>query len=307
MPGGRFVPHKVPSRRKFLQTLAFASVLRAQEPTFSSAVRVVNLLANVRTKKGQIVSDLNQEDFQVFEDGRPEKIRYFARQSDLPLMLGLMVDTSMSQDRVLDDERAACFRFLDSVLRPNKDKVFIQQFDSRIILRQELTSSWKDLNASLNEVETPSRKQLNGGIGTGTRLYDAMLESAKLMQDQHGRKAVIVMTDGDDNDSEATLTSCIEAAVKADLLIYSILFGGRAGQGVLERMSRETGGSFFEVTKKTSIDDVFGIIQNDLRNQYSIGYVSDKPPEIGEFRKLQVKTAGKALLVQTRERYWALP
>ena len=297
------------SRRALLRASLplLLSKLYAQEPTFSSAVRVVNLLANVRTKKGAIVSDLSKENFQVFEDGRPQIIKYFARQSDLPLMLGLMVDTSMSQDKVLDQERAACFRFLDSVLRPNKDKVFIQQFDSRIIVRQELTSSWKDLNESLNQVDTPSRKQLTNGIGTGTRLYDAMIESAKAMKQQQGRKAVIVMTDGDDNDSEATLTSSIEAALKADLLIYSILFGGRAGQSILERMSRETGGGYFEVSKKASIDDIFDTIQNELRSQYSIGYVSDKVPDIGEFRKLQLKTTDKSLSVQTRERYWATP
>jgi VWFA-related protein len=297
------------SRRSVLRATLplLLSKLRAQEPTFSSAVRVVNLLANVRTRKGAIVSDLSKDDFQVFEDSRPQVIKYFARQSDLPLMLGLMVDTSMSQDKVLDQERAACFRFLDSVLRPNKDKVFIQQFDSRIIVRQELTSSWKDLNESLNQVDTPSRKQLTNGIGTGTRLYDAMIESANAMKTQQGRKAVIVMTDGDDNDSEATLSASIEAAVKADLLIYSILFGGRAGQRVLEQMSRETGGGYFEVSKKASIDDIFDTIQNELRNQYSIGYVSDKVPDIGEFRKIQLKTTDKTLSVQTRERYWATP
>jgi VWFA-related protein len=134
-----------------------------------------------------------------------------------------------------------------------------------------------------------------------------MIESATAMKQQQGRKAVIVMTDGDDNDSEATLSSSIEAAVKADLLIYSILFGGRAGQSVLERMSRETGGGYFEVSKKASIDDIFDTIQNELRNQYSIGYVSDKVPDIGEFRKIQLKTTDKSLSVQTRQRYWATP
>jgi VWFA-related protein len=263
----------------------------------------------VKNKKGELNPDLAQTDFQVFEDGRKQTIKYFARQSDLPLTIGLLIDVSMSQEHVLDAERSACFRFLDQVLRPHQDKVFITQFDSRIITRQELTGSWKDLNDSLSAVETPSRKQLGQGIGTGTRVFDTVLQAAAMMKPVQGRKAVMILSDGDDNDSEANLDSAIEAALKADMLIYSILFtdgyGGGAGQHALEKMAYETGGAYFAVSKKLSIDQIFDRIQTELRSQYNIGYVSDKAVDIPEFRKLQVTTSDKTFKVQTRTRYWA--
>jgi VWFA-related protein len=286
----------------------------SSEPTFSASVKVVSLLASVKNKKGEPNPDFGQKNFRVLEDGRPQSIRYFARQTDLPLTIGLLIDTSMSQEKVLDAERSACFHFLDQVLRPRQDKVFITQFDSRIITRQELTSSWKDLNDSLTTVDTPSRTQLNSGIGTGTRVFDTVLEAAKIMQAVQGRKAVIILSDGDDNDSESNLDAAIDAALKSDTLIYSILFsdagfsggfGGSGGEHVLEKLASETGGSFFAVTKKQSISQIFDRIQTELRSQYSIGYVSNKPVDIPEFRKLLVKVDDKDFNVQTRSRYWA--
>ena len=117
------------------------------EATFSTDVKVVNILATVRTKSGQIINDLNKDDFSVLENGRPEAIKYFSRESDLPLTIGLMVDTSMSQARVLESERSASFQFVDQVLREGKDKVFVTQFDMAVLTRQELTSSRRDLEA----------------------------------------------------------------------------------------------------------------------------------------------------------------
>jgi VWFA-related protein len=305
------------SRRQLLQ-IALVSVpaLGAQEPTFTTAVKVVNLLASVKDKKGELNPDLKQSDFQVLEDGRQQMIKYFARQTDLPLTLGLLIDTSMSQDKVLDAERSACFRFLDQVLRPRQDKVFITQFDSRIITRQELTGSWKDLNDSLSQVNTPSRSELSNNIGTGTRVFDTIVESAKLMAPLQGRKALMILSDGVDTDSEGTLDGAIEAALKSDVLIYTILFsdggfyggiGGGGGQHAMERMAAETGGAYFAVSKKLSIDQIFDRIQTELRSQYNLGYVSDKSVDIPEFRKLQVKVDEKGFNVQTRTRYWATP
>ncbi len=277
---------------------------------------MVNLLASVKDKKGELNPDLKQSDFQVLEDGRQQMIKYFARQTDLPLTLGLLIDTSMSQDKVLDAERSACFRFLDQVLRPRQDKVFITQFDSRIITRQELTGSWKDLNDSLSQVNTPSRSELSNNIGTGTRVFDTIVESAKLMAPLQGRKALMILSDGVDTDSEGTLDGAIEAALKSDVLIYTILFsdggfyggiGGGGGQHAMERMAAETGGAYFAVSKKLSIDQIFDRIQTELRSQYNLGYVSDKSVDIPEFRKLQVKVDEKGFNVQTRTRYWATP
>jgi VWFA-related protein len=299
------------SRRQLLQSALFAApvLAAAQEPTFTTSVKIVNLLASVKDKKGELNPDLTLADFQVIEDGRPQTIKYFVRQSDLPLTIGLLIDVSMSQLHVLDAERAACFRFLDQVLRPRQDKVFITQFDSRIITRQELTSSWKDLNESLSAVETPSNSQLKAGIGTGTRVFDTVIEAAEMMKPVQGRKAVMILSDGDDNDSESNLDAAIEAALKSDTLIYSILFtdgfAGGAGQHALEKMAYETGGAYFAVSKKLSIDQIFDRIQTELRSQYNIGYVSDKSVDIPEFRKIQVKVSDKGFSVQTRTRYWA--
>jgi VWFA-related protein len=284
-----------------------------ETPTFSVGVNVVNILANVMDKHGAIIRDLEQPDFTILEDGRPQTIRYFARQTDLPLTLGLLVDTSMSQDRVLDQERGASFRFLDQVLRENKDQIFVMQFDSALLTRQELTSSYRDLNDALSEVNTPTRRELENGGGLGTKLFDCVIQASnETMAKQHGRKALILLTDGDDNDSDAKLSDAIDAAQKADTLIFSILFSdsGRIhGEGKynLEHMSRETGGGYFEVSKSQTIDQIFGIIQDELRSQYSMGYVSDQQPRIGEFRKIQVKVARAGLVVQARNRYWAQP
>lgn len=308
------------SRRLLLGALAGAMVpqwLRAQAPTFSTAVNVVNVLANVHDKKGHIIRDLSKDDFVLLEDGRAQTIRYFAPQSDLALILGLMIDSSMSQERVITPERSACFDFLDQVLRPNKDQAFLVQFDTNVMVRQDLTSSWKDLNEALTTVDTPSRSELRQHAdGPGTLLYDALLKGAQMMSGQHGRKALIVMTDGVDEGSEASLANTIDAAQKADTLIYSILFtdpgfyglgGGRQGRGVLERMSRETGGGFFEVSKNQSIVQIFDRIQDELRSQYSLGFVSDQPPTRSEFRKIELRTKQKGLIVQARNRYYARP
>jgi VWFA-related protein len=306
------------SRREFFVStatlVAAASAVRGQDaPTFSANVKVISVLANVRDKHGAIIRNLTKDDFALLEDGRPQTIGYFTQQSDLPLTLGLLVDTSMSQERVLDAERAASFRFLDAILRDNKDHVFIVQFDVAILTKQELTSSYKDLNEALASVNTPTRNEAINGGERGTLLYDAVVAQSKsVMLGQRGRKALILLTDGDDNGSDATLSDAIEAALKADTLVYSIYFtdagfGGRNGRGILERLSRETGGGFFEVSKKQSIDQIYAVIQDELRSQYSLGYVADRPVRIPEFRKIQLKAGDKGLIVQARERYWAQP
>jgi VWFA-related protein len=285
------------------------------EATFSTDVKVVNILATVRTKSGEIVNDLNKEDFAVSENGRPQAIKYFSRESDLPLTIGLMVDTSMSQARVLESERAASFQFVDQVLRPNKDKVFVMQFDMAVLTRQELTSSRRDLEQSLPYVDTPSRNELQAQRGGGTLLFDAVVRASReIMSGQRNRKALIILSDGGDNGSDQTLTSAIEAAQRADTLIYSILFadpaysgGYGAGEGktAMVRLAKETGGGFFEVSKKLTIGEIYGIIEQELRSQYSLGFVSDQPVRVSEFRKLQLAADRKDLVVQARDRYWA--
>ncbi|SRR5579883_1943339 len=313
------------SRRDFLRAVrTFAALaplgLEGQETAgdpavFTTGIKVVNLLATVRDKKGALIRDLSKDDFQVLENGRPQSIRYFSKETDLPLTLGLLIDTSVSQQKVLDAERAASFRFLDQVLREDKDQVFILQFDFAVMLRQDFTSSRKKLEDILTQVDTPTRRELELQQGGGTLLYDAVIKASDLMRNQRNRKALIILSDGVDTGSEASLEAAVEAAQRADTLVYSILFSdegyygifgeGHGGKAALMKLSKETGASFFEVSKKLSIDQIYGLIQDELRGQYSLGYVSDQPVRVSEFRKLQLTVKQKGLTVESRDRYWA--
>jgi VWFA-related protein len=388
------------SRRSLLSGLSLlpvARLLRGQQqdpqqdsqpgkpgtPKFSTGVKVVNLLATVRNKKGEIVRDLVKDEFLLDEDGHPQEIRYFSHENNLPLTLGLLVDTSGSQRRVLNDERSASFRFLEQVLREDKDLAFVIHFDFEIELLQDLTSSRAKLERALDLLQVASPRQpqqqqggqypngggypgggggggnvgigLPGGIGFpggrrrsggqpyprggqpgrrggGTCLYDAVVLAAdELMRKQQGRKALILLTDGVDTGSKLTLSEAVESAQRADTLVYSILFsdasaygnnvgfgglnrrGGYPGGGgmnlpdgkrVLEQISRETGGRFFEVSKKLPIEKVYSAIEEDLRNQYSLGYTPDRPEEERGYHRIHLVTKRKELVVQTREGYY---
>jgi VWFA-related protein len=319
-PVGR--DHHCLSRRAILRLAAAACgapALSGQEqPVFSTDVKVVNVLATVRNKTGSLIGNLSADDFVLAEDGRPQTIRYFARDTDLPLTLGLLVDTSASQRRVLDAERGASMRFLDQVVREQKDQVFLMQFDSAVQVRHSLTSAVGKLEDALAYVDSETMSQLRMQQGGGTLLYDAVAQAANdIMQKQKGRKAVIVLSDGVDFGSYGSLQDAIEAAQRSEMLIYSILYsdpgaygifgGGPDGRRVLQRLSEESGGGFFEVSKKLPLDRIFDLLQEELRSQYSIGYVSDKPVTISEFRAIQLTARQKGLIVQARRRYWARP
>ena len=299
----------------FLVFLLPLAASAQDEATFSTDVKVVNVLATVRTKSGQFVTDLRKDDFVLTENKRPEDIRYFSRESDLPLTIGLLVDTSLSQGKVLEAERAASFDFVDQVLREDKDQVFVTQFDMAVMLRQKPTSHRRDLEHSLPEVDTPTKGDLQLQRGGGTLLFDAVVKASReIMSGLGNRKALIVMSDGGDNGSDETLASAIEAAQRADTLIYSILFadpsyydgfGSSEGRKYMQALARETGGGFFEVSKKLGIGQIFATIEQELRSQYYLGFVSDQPVRISEFRTLQLTARRKDLIVQARDRYWA--
>ena len=296
------------TRRDFLASAAALLPLRSQDlPTFTTDIKLVTVLATVTNRQGEIVRNLTRDDFLLLEDKRQQNIRYFSQESDLPLTLGLMVDTSMSQRRVLDAERGASYRFIETVLRPKQDQVFLMQFDFRIFMRQPLTNSLRQLSDSLPYVDTPTFSQLQAQVGGGTLLYDAIITASQdVMLNRTGRKALILLTDGEDNGSDASVSDAIEAAQRADTLIYSILFADQGdGRRPLQRMSKETGGSFFEVSKKQNIDQIFTAIQEELRSQYSLAYVSDKPVITNEFRHIQLTARPKGLVVQARDRYFA--
>ena len=349
-----------------LPSLSQQQQQQSAAPTFSSNVKVVNVLTSVRDKHGQIGNNLTKDDFVLEEDGHPQAIRYFSKESDLPLTLGLLVDTSLSQRRVLEQERVASYAFLDHVMGVDKDVAFVIHFDREIELLQDLTSSRQKLEAALQKLDMPefipaggssggggypggggSRGgRHGGGAGGGTTLYDAVfLASDELMQKQKGRKALIILSDGVDNASKVSLERAIESAQRGNTLVYSILFkddaayghqGGFGGPGmgrhggwggggmgyprgggypqqtshpdgkkVLERISQETGGRSFEVTKKESIDQIYDQIEQELRNQYNLGFTPDKADEAGTYHKIQVTTKQKDLTVQARDGYYA--
>jgi VWFA-related protein len=202
--------------------LAMAGTLCAQDSTFSADVNVVNLLATVRDRDGKVVKGLTRDDFVVTEDGRLQTIRYFTQESDLPLMIGLLVDTSRSMQTVFEPERVASTQFLDQVLREDRDLAFVMHFDIRVGVLQGFTSSKEQLAAALAKLKIPTR--------ASTLLYDAVRQaSADLMIKQNGRKAFILLSDGVDVRSKTSIGTAIECAQRADTIIYTILFVHRRG------------------------------------------------------------------------------
>jgi VWFA-related protein len=348
--------------------LGSAPLLSQQQgPTISVNVKLVTMFATVRDKRGALIRNLTKDDFALEQDGHPQTITYFAPDSDLPLTLGLLVDTSMSQRRVLDQERDASHAFLDHLLREDKDKAFVIHFDHEVELLQDLTSSRQKLEASLDQLGRPQFSQTSGGGssgggdpdsggsgggggrgshgygGGGTLLYDAVyLASDELMKKQQGRKALIILSDGVDHGSKETLRDAIETAERSDTLVYSILFadqqgygngggyggghmggggmggGGMGGGGhhrypqesrpdgkkILQQLSKQTGGRFFEVTKKETIDQIYAEIDEELRNQYALGYTPVKTDADVGYHKIQLTTKQKDATVQTREGFY---
>jgi len=296
------------SRCAFLAGLPLAAQTTREQPTFSVDVKVVNLLATVRGPRGELLRDLGKDEFTILENGWPQEIRYFARETDLPLTAGILIDTSLSLEKILDAERGASFRFIDRVLREGKDKIFVMQFDLGILVNQAPTDSRKLLEDALSQVGTPTQRELALQTGGGTLLYEAVMRSSRdIMAAQGNRKALIVLSDGGENGSVATRTEAIEAVLRADTIVSSIFFAGRGpdGRENLAALARDTGGGYFAVSKKRPIDDVFAVIQDELRGQYSLGYVSSEPVRILTFRRLQVSVARPKVTVQTRSRYWA--
>jgi VWFA-related protein len=357
------------SRRRWLaSSVAFLSGvrLRGQAPDvrYSTDVSVVNVLATVRDQHGHIVRDLTKDDFALVEDGRPQTIRYFSTQTDLPLTLGLLVDVSESQRRLLATERSASYRFLDQILREDRDFAFVIHFTREVELLQDLTSSRKLLQTAIDAIGNPpprppdrsgvgrgqprgggyprggGRAPQGGGRGAGgfggTAMHDAvLLASDELMRKQKGRKALILLSDGVDNGSKVRLEEAIGSAQRADTLVYALRFydeeayvqefprlgrlGGGRGRGypagrtggdgreVLQRLAKETGAGYFEPTKKLPIEAIYSQIEEELRNQYNLGYTPDKAAGSGEYRRIQLTVRRKDLVVQTREGYYGRP
>jgi VWFA-related protein len=292
--------------------LALLGTGQAQVPTFSADVRVVGLLATVRDGSGGIVKNLTKDDFRLEEDGLPQTIGYFSRETGLPLTLALLVDTSRSMRTVFDPERAASNRFLEKILREDRDVAAVVHFDIKVGVLQDFTPSRQKLAAALEQLRIP--------LLPSTLLYDAVKKASDdLMRKQNGRKAFILLSDGEDVRSRTSIGNAIEAAQRADTMIYTILFTHRQNRGlgrnarkiqgrggrVMRRLAEETGGGFFEVSADNPIDKIYEQIEDDLRSQYSIGFTPDRTLATGgAYRKLKLTTVDKGLVVRTRDGYY---
>jgi VWFA-related protein len=301
---------------------------QSDEPleTFKAQVNVVNLFFNVKDKHGMLIPNLTKTDFDVLEDGKPQTIKYFSAESNQPLTLGLLIDTSPSQTRVLTIEQESCTEFLRSVLN-KKDLAFLINFDSDIDLDQDYTNNAHDLARALNKL------QINGGAAGGglpglgggpipnnnprsTALYDAIyLAADEKLKNEVGRKAMIVFTDGQDEGSRLKIRDAIEAAQKADTIAYVILIADRgfyggslfSGDVDMKKLANETGGRVIEVgNNQQKLRDAFNQIQAELRSQYNIGYTPSNTKLDGSYRKVQLHAKSSDLKVQARQGYYAM-
>ena len=294
--------------------------------TLQVNVNVVNLFFNVKDKHGTLIPNLTRNDFNVYEDGRQQTIKYFAAESDQPLTLGILIDSSVSQERVLPMEKEVGAAFLKEVLRP-KDEAFVISFDVNVDLLQDFTNSTGMLRTALNQAKINGGGGCGGipGIGQGpvpcgnpkgTLLYDAVyLASHDKLASEVGRKAMIILTDGEDQGSQETIRQAIEAAQKSDSICYVLLIadrgfyglGGYSGDRAMKELAQETGGRVITVgNKPEKLKQAFDQIAAELRTQYSVGYTPTNAKRDGGFRRVEVKTK-EGYKVQCRSGYYALP
>jgi VWFA-related protein len=337
--------------------------------TLSVDVKVVTLPVTVRDKHGKIVTNLTKDDFSLEEDGKPQTIRYFNQETNLPLTVGLLVDTSMSERDNLDKERAASRTFLDQMITRSSDRAFVIHFDREVELLQDLTSDRGKLEKAVGEIDTQSAVESVPSVGgndqdqqqgrhrgarNGTLLYDAIfLACDEVAKKQTGRKALVVLTDGEDHGSQETLNSSIEACQRAETVVYTMYYGGHEdhdysdnsgmnrggypgggypgpypggypggypgsypggggsprdnqpnGKKILQRIAGETGGGYFQISKKETVDDAYAQIAEELRTQFILGYTPPKDQSSG-YHNIHLTTKNKDQQVQTRAGYYS--
>jgi VWFA-related protein len=305
-----------------LPGLAQKETEQAPPTTLKITTEVVNVYAVVEDKKKHPIPDLKKEDFELEEDGTPQEIRYFSRETDTPLTMGIMVDTSPSQGKVLSIEQEQAEAFLHQVMR-SKDLAFVLHFDVEVELLQDFTADQRLLAHAIDETV------INGGAhgvlpspvptgdsGGATHLYDAVyLASKELLKNEVGRKVLILLTDGEDQGSRVTLQTALEAAQKSDVMNYSVaiidrsFYWGRTmsfgGDSVLRKLSDDTGGRVIEVNRAKDTSAAFQQIANELRTQYLLGYTPTNTRHDGSFRKIRVQVRNGDYKVQARRGYYA--
>src|ERR1700756_4673276 len=319
---------KKPIFRRLLPGLAFTAVApfllaqqssqpaQSQQPadqnpseTLKVNVNVVQLFFNVKDKHGALIPNLTKEDFEISEDGKPQTIKYFAAESNLPLTLGIMIDASGTQRKVTEWKKKVGGAFLKQILT-DKDEAYVMSFDITVDLLQDFTRDTRRLQAALNKAKV-NVDYTSGGIpgmgggpvptqnAPGTLLYDAVYLSAHdMLAKEVGRKAMILLTDGQDEGSRLKLRDAIEAAQKADAIVYVLLCADRgfyggigySGEGDMRKLTEQTGGRVINVGNKfDKLREAFDQIAAELRSQYNIGYTPTNNTLDGTYRKLQIK------------------
>ncbi len=305
-----------------LATPVLAQDQEIPSPTIRVDVSVVNILCTVRDRDGGLVANLDKSDFDIREEGERQEIVYFSRETQLPLTLGLLVDSSISQQRLIPDQRRAAAAFFEQVLTP-QDAAFLISFDVNVDLLQDITGSVDFLSQGLDRIRVNGGGSAGAARGPfpqvqsgGTHLFDAVFLAAdEILELEVGRKALIIISDGQDHGSMIDRELAIETAQRADVILYAILFydrgfygwGGSAYRGdrVLKDMAEETGGRLFEADNDRELSSAFEQISNELRSQYSLGYTPNNAARDGSYRRVDIRVKGRGHRVQARKGYYA--
>jgi VWFA-related protein len=285
-----------------------------QTSTLTVTTQLVSIDAVVHDAHGNLVTNLDKDAFTLREDGRPVPIRYFNHDSDLPLTVGMLIDTSGSEIEYFSDETLASNLFLENVLTRPTDRAFVLRFDTHVKLLQPMTSSLPQLRNALRLIEYHPDPEIAKGGGS-TLLYDAIIDVCdKIIATETGRRALIVMTDGDDVGSHHDLSTAIRSAQSAGVVIYSILYTGEmagypavpsaqpSGIGTMQQISHATGGRAFIVGRQMTVRQIYAAIEDDLRSQYRIGF-TPTPSKPHKFHTLDLRTTNSSLTVQSRTSY----
>jgi len=289
-----------------------------QAPVIRTQVSLVNLFVTVRDKSKRIVTDLKQDDFKVAEDGKPQQIAFFSKEVTLPITLALLLDTSGSEQYMLPSIQDAGGRFIERVLRKG-DEALVMSFDSDVDLLSDFTDDRGQIDRAIRKarINVPSAGSIGnnpGPIGsrqiTGTALYDAIyLACNEKLNTEAGRKAIVIVTDAQDEGSKVRLEEAVEAAQRTDTVVHILLvadphFGGGNGS-VAHKITEETGGRTIFVNSEKHMAEAFDQISEELRSQYTLGYYPTNAAHDGKFRKIKVDMSNHDLKVLARKGYYA--
>ena len=275
-------------------------------PTIPVHVNEVNVVFTVTDKHNRYVKDLKRDDFKIIDDEKPvEALRSFRRESDLPLQVGLLIDASGSIRDRFKFEQESAIEFLNETVRVHSDKAFVLGFDSNLEMTQDFTDSTEKLSKGIRSLRP----------GNATRMYDALYYASrekllKSAQDDSVRRAIIMVSDGDDNASHVTREEAIEMALRADVIVYTIStnyagMNSDRGDKVLERIAEATGGRTFRPFQPQDVANAFAQIQDDLRSQYALSYRPASFAHDGRYRTIEISAVHKGLKVRSRHGYYA--